>query len=514
MRIRLTLALLAVFPLAACTDYETPTAPLVEGLVPSYAEINYATPETIIAGLIAQVEDLVMAGTLSKGEGNALASKLDNALKSLEKGHTGASINQLNAFINQAEALVLSGRFTDEGQPLIDAAHVAIARLGSTAIAVDAGESFTCALLEGGQVLCWGDNNAGQLGNGSYDVSPLPVPVSGDHVFVSITLGRKHACGLTGEGTAYCWGSNGQGALGAGLNFGTRSPVPVEVSGSIQFQQLSAGNYSTCGLTLDGSAFCWGNHWGNGLENSTAVPNPIGNTVPLASVSSSSKKACGLAGDGTAYCWGLDRSDFGNGTPGGLFLSPVVAASGETFESLYAGSRYTCGLKSGGTALCWGKDDGAGKLGLGTLLPLGEGDVPIPTAVVGGHAFANLDLHNTNWVYGHTCGVTTAGHAYCWGTNVAGELGSPSTDICLLWPGEPFPCSATPILVGGGIEFTFVASGNGFLSNSGEGDPHSCGLGTDGGVYCWGGNLKGQLGDGTYEGRMTPIRVNFYGEPD
>lgn len=511
MRIQLVFALLAAVPLVACVDRESPTAPVAEGLAPSLSLIDYSTPQTIITGLIEEVGELVLSGTLSNGEGNALSSKLENALKSLEKGNLEAFANQLEAFVNQVEALMRSKRLAAEGQHLIDTTRRALARLEGKAIAVDAGESFTCALDKSGQAFCWGRNHYGQLGNGTYADSPVPVAVAGEHVFVSIALGTGHACGLTGSGTAFCWGANTRGELGADLGPGTTSPVPVEVLGDHSFRQLSGGNFLTCGLTFDGAAFCWGMSRANGLPDHNPVPHAIGNPVPFVSVGAGSMKACGLTAEGAVYCWGLDRGDFGNGTTSGIFLSPVPAASGVTFRSLYVGTLYTCGIKSDGSAFCWGSNRG-GKLGLGTV-PQAQGEevVPTPTPVAGGLAFATLDLNATNWLLGHTCGVTTGGLAYCWGTNAGGELGSPSSDLCQ-YSTVGIPCSASPLPAAEGITFTFVASGNGLVRADAEllpKDAHSCGLATDGMLYCWGSNQEGQLGNGTYVSSITPVKVGF-----
>ena len=88
--------------------------------------------------------------------------------------------------------------------------------------------------------------------------------------------------------------------------------------------------------------------------------------------------------------------------------------------------------------------------------------------------------------YLYTCGLTTAGVAYCWGFNSIGQLGDGTTTD-----------RASPVLVGGGLSFAAVSTGSG----------HNCGLTTVGAVYCWGGNLHGQLGDGTTTDRSSPVPV-------
>ena len=145
----------------------------------------------------------------------------------------------------------------------------------------------TCALNEEGEAYCWGDNERGQLGNGSggfgeEDLSPHPTPspVTGAPAFVSMTAGPgRHTCGLTGAGAAYCWGENSFGALGDGST-GDRA-APVAVSGGLAFQQVTAGGFigHTCGLISGGTAYCWGeNSVGQVGDNSTndrLVPSAV-----------------------------------------------------------------------------------------------------------------------------------------------------------------------------------------------------------------------------------------------
>jgi alpha-tubulin suppressor-like RCC1 family protein len=91
-----------------------------------------------------------------------------------------------------------------------------------------------------------------------------------------------------------------------------------------------------------------------------------------------------------------------------------------------------------------------------------------------------------------SCGITTAGKAYCWGANDAGQLGSPSSESC-----AGTPCSRSPLPVSGDLAFKAISVG----------DYHACGLSVDGIAYCWGRNDRGQLGDGTQLDRAAPTRV-------
>ena len=132
---------------------------------------------------------------------------------------------------------------------------------------VSAGRYHTCGLTKIGRAYCWGDDYAGKLGNGILaGDSPTPVAVEtsgiGHPIFIQVTAGYLHSCGLTEAGIAYCWGDDYMAQLGNGDALGgSLVPVPVDasvLSGGETFSQLTAGYFSTCGVTSTGAAYCWG----------------------------------------------------------------------------------------------------------------------------------------------------------------------------------------------------------------------------------------------------------------
>jgi alpha-tubulin suppressor-like RCC1 family protein len=160
-----------------------------------------------------------------------------------------------------------------------------------------------------------------------------------------------------------------------------------------------------------------------------------------------------------------------------------------TFTSADMGSLYACGLTNG-AAFCWGSNT-VGELGSGVT-----SSSSTPIAVAGGLAFRALDANSRNNRLAHTCGVTQLDQAYCWGSNRRMQLGAAGGSSCT-WIAETFNCSLIPIAVGSGIAFEVVAVGN----------EHTCGLGRDRALYCWGSNGAGQLGDGTTTDQGAPVRV-------
>jgi alpha-tubulin suppressor-like RCC1 family protein len=146
---------------------------------------------------------------------------------------------------------------------------------------ISCGGYHSCGILFNSSLLCWGANEYGQLGNG--DISgnetnriyePLPVPVFGQNKFSSISCGYYHSCGILFNGSLMCWGNNEDGQLGDGTN--KQSSIPVFVSGDHVFKYIHFNGWHSCGILNNSSAMCWGlgnyGQLGNGDTIATNVP--------------------------------------------------------------------------------------------------------------------------------------------------------------------------------------------------------------------------------------------------
>jgi alpha-tubulin suppressor-like RCC1 family protein len=291
-------------------------------------------------------------------------------------------------------------------------------------VQVSAGSYTSCGITSDNLAYCWGSGEHGLLGNGESHQRERPVPVKGGLHFTQVTMASTHSCALTTDKLAYCWGMNFAGQLGDGTT--SERNVPVPVAGGLHFRRLKAGGdhfqrdfYNevvpgTCALGTDNKTYCWGGQH----HSPTAIPG--GFTFQQVT------DGCGITAEHKAYCW----HDYGE---------PTAFAAGLSWSQLVIEDLHSCGITTSNHAYCWG-DNFTGGLGDGT-----ETNRADPTPVIGGLLFVGVSPGATG---NHTCALTSAGRAYCWGHNAYGQLGGGSNIGPETCSGE-LPCSTKPRAVVG-----------------------------------------------------------------
>lgn len=326
---------------------------------------------------------------------------------------------------------------------------------------VSMGESHTCVLSTTGTVYCWGGNTAGQLGRepSALTFSAAPLKVNAPNIrFTQISAGMNHTCALSVSGTAYCWGFNWSGQLGIDSTL-RYAAMPSAVVGGKRFKSVFAGAYSTCGLSVDGAAFCWGlnssNELGAKVGYSSASPVEVsGGWTYEKVITGEGNLTCGIETGGRILCWGESSSNFG----------PVeLNLFGENFSGavLGVGSRHMCLVRASVNLRCYSNYSNE-LVGVGSNNSEGmgksKGTLPEQFSVIA------LGVSET-------CGLTPAGKTYCWG--------------------------ALPQLVDTPIRFLAIEL---FKSRK-------CAVSTQNQLYCWGKDADGKSNSGVVTSTPTLVIV-------
>ena len=346
------------------------------------------------------------------------------------------------------------------------------------------GHDYTCTVLSGGTVQCWGTNNVGQLGNGTRaNSSPVPTTVFGITNAIAVAAGNDQTCAVLSGGTVQCWGSNLYGQLGAAGYTATGSSVPVTVSGITNAIAVSAGDSDiwgahTCALLNGGTIKCWGyGELGDGASDATrtSVVVTVSGITNAIAVSAGLESTCAVLSGGTVQCWGNNEyGQLGNDSTMKNSLVPVTVSGITNAIAVSCGWDRACAVLSGGTVQCWG----------GAYLGNGSANSSLgPVAVTG---ITNAIAVSAGF---RDCALLNDGTVQCWGLNQQGALGNGTMIDSLV-----------PVTVSGITNATAVATGF----------SHSCALLNGGSVKCWGDNTYGELGNDTTTSSLVPVTVSGF----
>jgi alpha-tubulin suppressor-like RCC1 family protein len=399
----------------------------------------------------------------------------------------------------------------------------------TNAVQVSSGFDFSCALLGNpGSVRCWGRNDQGQLGSGTFGTVLQAGNVVGITNAIAIATAYGHACAVISGGTVKCWGFGDANRLGNGGS--SSQATPVQVTGVTDAVEISALDSHSCARLSDGRVKCWGSNdagqLGDNSTTSSSIPVYAAVTA-VANITVGNKHTCARYSNGTAKCWGQNTSgELGNGATAASSLVPVDVAQAN-IAVLSAGGGYTCAALNDQTVKCWG-DNSGGFLGNGTsansLTPVSPTGVTNAISVSAGTKKVCVLLSNQ----GRKCWGYSGYGAFDDGTE--SDSLSPITSLNLTtvaYVGRGYGNNICSVLVNGtvrcagradymntgiGLErrvFTPVkiASLGTSVSKIEAGDNHKCALMSDATVKCWGRNTRGQLGDGTRIRRAEPVAV-------
>jgi alpha-tubulin suppressor-like RCC1 family protein len=387
-------------------------------------------------------------------------------------------------------------RTTDRKTTWILPALLILIVLGMTGLSwgatpkVAAGENHSALLKADGTLWTAGLNLAGQLGDGSQISRNQAVQVGLDNRWQTVATGAEHTLALKADGTLWAWGSNASGQLGvlANGNPVASQSAPLQVGSARDWVAVAAAGFSSYALKADGTLWAWGEgslgQLGNGLSIRQNQPVAVSNPNPFGrwlAISAGSDHVLALQADGSLWSWGSNASgQLGQGAQPADPSTPAQILTGlftdNDWSAVAAGGGHSLALKADGTLWSWG-DNASGQLGIGSLV---SQNLPVP--VGSDHDWSGLAAGAL-----HSLALKKNGSLYSWGDNSSGQLGNGQ----LAQQNSPAPALA--------------ASGASGLLALSAGAFHSLALKANGEIYSWGGNLDGQLANGSQTGALVAV---------
>jgi alpha-tubulin suppressor-like RCC1 family protein len=487
----------------------------------TYSKLAGAAAETLLVpGLAPQVAGLETIDTLLAGAEHGCAQLTDGRLSCWGRNNYGQLGN--GSLTNSAVPTPVPG--------LADVTAAA------------AGRAMTCAAVAGGGVYCWGENTNGTLGDGTRTDRSTPAPVIrlAAHALCAecddgnpctrgfctpegcleearpdsavcgigrecdggvcravpqpehtLGVGDQHAVFVRDDGTVVSFGGNTAGRLGTGETWTLYRTYPDEVHGLHDIVGTAVGGDFSCVWDVLGQVYCWGDgtvgQLGRGNLLASPTPALVSGLGEIVQVAAGGRFACALRGDGLVSCWGHNTyGQLGRGTTGGESATAQAVAGFSQAVALSAGEHHICALRADGRAFCWGRGT-SGRIGHGL-----DTNTATPAEVLPGTAQLT-EVRRILAAQAHTCAERVDGRLACWGSGSYARLAGASdvaVNTAMLVPDYPALRGIAQLIPGG---------------------EHSCALGADGVLACWGRNHCGQLGVGTTTQSAEPQPVTGVG---
>ena len=386
---------------------------------------------------------------------------------------------------------IASGQSSITSSPVLVSAPAGLSNVSWSVIS--AGATHSVAITTTRMLYAWGDNTYGELGllttGGAYSV---PVLVSGptNASWSTISAGYYSTFGITTAGRLYAWGLNTSGQLGTLSATTVSSPVLVSGPAATSWSAVSAGLQFAVGITSVGVLYAWGQN-GNGqlgTNSTTNVSSPVLVSAPTglsnvswSAVSAGTSYTIGITTSNLLYGWGLNTSgQVGINSTTGVSIPTLVSGPTTTsWTSISAGSSFALAITSGQLLYGWGQNT-SGQVGINSITTVSS-PVIVNNSVI-------ISWTSVSAGASHSLGINTTGLLYGWGQNTSGQLGINSLTT-----------TYGPVLASGtaGTSWSIIAAGA----------SHSLGITTTGILYGWGQNTSGQLGIGSLTTVSSPVVV-------
>ncbi len=365
-------------------------------------------------------------------------------------------------------------------------------------IDIASGYENNMALSGAGSVFTWGNNQYGQLGNGTLITSSYPIDItnnfnlSNDKI-IEISSGGFYSMALSEEGHIFTWGSNNYGQLGDGTHRDFSSPIDITAKFDLKndkIVEISAGKIHSMAVSEQGRVFTWGNNeygeLGNDATKESNLPIDITANFNLkndkiASISAGYSHSMALSEQGRIYVWGNnDDGQFGDGSTKGSYTPIDITLSinikNDNVKEVIASRSNSMIITSSGVLYVVGTNQ-LGQCGINaSLIITNPQRVKIQEEIIMSRGVS------------HNMALTKSGEVYTWGDNRYGQLGDGTQT------NSTIPKDITS-------SFNLI---NDKIIKVSTGEVNSMALSEKGRIYIWGDNSNGQLGDGTQTNSTIP----------
>jgi alpha-tubulin suppressor-like RCC1 family protein len=371
------------------------------------------------------------------------------------------------------------------------------------------GDYHSSEITPEGQIFTWGRNLWGQLGDdGARNSKSTPVNITlefnlnAGETIIQASLGYSHSLAITSEGRIFTWGNNNYGQLGDGTT--TNRLTPVDITSKFNLNagetiiQASLGSVHSSAITSEGRIFTWGSNSSTPINVLTPMDITsefnlnAGETIIQASLGGLFYSSA-ITSEGRIFTWGNNQNgQLGDGTTTDR-LTPVDITSEfnlnaeEMIIETFLGSSHSLAITSEGRIFTWGSNS-AGQLGDGTttdrLTPV---DITSKFNLNAGEMIIQASLGSV-----HSSAITSEGRIFTWGHNFGGKLGDGTT---------------TNRLTPKDITSEFNLNAEETIIQVSLGGYHSSAITSEGRIFTWGENEYGQLGDGTTTSNSTPVNI-------
>lgn len=318
-----------------------------------------------------------------------------------------------------------------------------------------------------------GDNQYGQLGNGTTTSSATPLPVPGS--WKSVGAGWQVTYGIKTDGTLWSWGATGNYVLGRTPTVQNPNKLPGQIGTDNDWVDVKGGYLAAIALKANGTIWAWGmNYWGQlGVGSQitySAIPIQIGTDTDWRFISAGYMHVVAIKNNGTLYSWGYNLvGEVGDGTTSTVF-QPVPIMPGYTWITATAGNYTTQAIRSDHSRWAWGANNANAYLGIGNTVD---------------HVVTPIQADQYyDWIaVGYQFGLRGDGSIWSWGY----YCGDGTLNFRL-----------TPIPINTGITYAIIGSGaNARMVGK-----------SDGSIWVWGShNQNGQYGNGTANSTKAKIPI-------